>query len=273
MVALQTANESYLIPPEEIARDITSSIYPQVAEQNRLYLPRFHSVSRFCRDNLNQLLSAAESPYVTEIIAANPDLKEAIEKAQQPRFKRILEMRARLGNFIHSTIPKLDTTEEPELWGQAEQSITNYRAWKRIHNVQYTIAQEQCIFSKKLQFAGTPDFIGIVDGISTIIDYKIGNTVHPVNQQQVQAYGMLVAEEMGFVAQRVCILLLPTTKDSGPQFIEYTLQPEKIEEVHKLVEVWHEYIPNPELLHHIVPPKRYAPDYRKSSNKQRDQVV
>lgn len=275
MVALNLTNEAYLVPPEDIALRIKHSTYPQVAEQDEGKLPRFHSVSNFCRESLNQLLHAADSPYKEEIIAANPDLAEEINKASKPHFRRSLEHRSAVGDFVHSTIPKLGTPEEPELWGQAERSIENYRKWQKIHNVQYTLAQEQRIFSKKLQFAGTPDFIGIVDGIPTIIDYKIGSKVHRVNQLQVQAYGMLVEQEIGFTAKRVCILLLPTGKDSAPSFIEYTLETSKAEMVHALTEAWHEYVEHPERLHADVPINLYKPISFKVKKNNRDtaQVV
>lgn len=105
------------------------------------------------------------------------------------------------------------------------------------------------MYSHRLGFSGTPDFVGIVDGIPTIIDYKIGSKVNRVNQLQIQSYAMLVQEVMNITIKRVCILLLSTSQKASPQFVEYAIDPQLQERVRELVAQWHTTIINPQTLH------------------------
>lgn len=126
-----------LIPSQMIADRIYNHPYPQVTHTDAGTLPRWHSVAAFSKWSLAQILLAAQCPNVAEIIKEQPSrLGKQIEEARDPHYEAMLEIRSKIGNFVHDTIPKLGTPAEPVLWGMGKICIDHFKKWQGIHSIE-----------------------------------------------------------------------------------------------------------------------------------------
>lgn len=73
------------------------------------------------------------------------------------------------------------------------------------------IQSEQSIASDKYKYAGTLDFVGIINGERWLIDFKTSNAIHYSHQLQVLAYKQAYEESYDVKIDRVGILRLGTT--------------------------------------------------------------
>ena len=72
----------------------------------------------------------------------------------------------------------------------AENAFIKYLEWERGHEVEPLIVEKPLV-SEEHNFGGTPDFIGRVDGVMTLMDYKTGKAIYDDFWYQLGGYWTL----------------------------------------------------------------------------------
>lgn len=67
------------------------------------------------------------------------------------------------------------------------EKLVNFREWFKYHRIE-TIATETIVWHDQLKVAGTVDFVGRLNGIVTLFDWKTGNNIYESSAIQVSAY-------------------------------------------------------------------------------------
>ena len=91
----------------------------------------------------------------------------------------------------------------------AENCYLSFCEWRKGHKIE-PIALERVMVSELYRYGGTPDFIGLVDGVVEIIEFKTGG-IWPEHFGQLSAYAQLAIEN-GIVSapvQRFRVLSIP----------------------------------------------------------------
>lgn len=74
----------------------------------------------------------------------------------------------------------------------AENCYLSFCEWRKHHTLE-PVALERVMVSELYRYGGTPDFIGLVDGIAEIIEFKTGG-IWPEHFMQLAAYAQLAIE-------------------------------------------------------------------------------
>lgn len=106
-----------------------------------------------------------------------------------------------------------------ELVDKAENSFLSYLAWEKQHKIE-PILCEAPLVSNLHGYGGTVDMLALVDGVSTIVDYKTGKAIYPEHLYQVAAYRQLLEENGHFVAN---VRILQIGRDETEGFSEKVL--------------------------------------------------
>ena len=89
---------------------------------------------------------------------------------------------------------------------RAENCFLKYLEWEKQHKLE-PILIEKSLVSKRHRFGGTLDFYGNIDGILTLIDFKTGKAIYPVEHFcQIAAYNILLVENGYEKPRDFCIL-------------------------------------------------------------------
>ncbi len=107
----------------------------------------------------------------------------------------------------------------PQVVDLAENSYISYLNWRKAHKVE-PILCEQPLVSAVHRFGGTPDFIGTVDGMLEIGDFKSGSGIYAEHFHQVAGGYLLLAEEHGYKVEQVRLIRIPRDETEG--FEEHT---------------------------------------------------
>lgn len=101
-----------------------------------------------------------------------------------------------IGIFLHKWIEKYIKGESPgtPINPKLRESVLKFLIWVKEHKVKFLLS-EQVIFSKKYQYAGTTDFICIIDGKIYIGDLKTSSGIYPEMLIQTSAYRFARMEE------------------------------------------------------------------------------
>jgi hypothetical protein len=83
------------------------------------------------------------------------------------------------------------TKHEIEL---AENAFLSYLEWKKGHTLE-PLYIETPMVSEASGFGGTPDFVGLLDGKATVLDFKTSKDIYPEHMHQVAAYWGLVDDQ------------------------------------------------------------------------------
>lgn len=104
---------------------------------------------------------------------------------------------ADIGKLAHRMIldhlrgDKTDTAHyTPAQIDLAENAFLKYLEWERQHKVEPMLVETPMV-SLTHGFGGTPDFIGKVDGVLTLMDYKTGKGIYPEYFYQLGGYSLL----------------------------------------------------------------------------------
>lgn len=160
----------------------------------------------------------------------NPDAKDRYtwngEKAASvtevighfyPPFKGYTEFHASRGSAVHAGTAIIDAGSEIELETIDRAIIPYLEAYKRfLEECQFqSIHIEKSLYSPSLRVAGTPDRIGYLVGLPTILDIKTGVKAewHPL---QTAAYQYLANENRIVTVKRVALYL----RESGKYSLE-----------------------------------------------------
>ena len=80
-----------------------------------------------------------------------------------------------------------------EVINRAETAFLKYLEWEGQHRVEPQIVEEPLV-SEIHRFGGTPDFLGMVDGKLTLIDFKSSKAIYDDYFYQLAAYAILHGE-------------------------------------------------------------------------------
>jgi hypothetical protein len=103
------------------------------------------------------------------------------------------------GRAVHACCAMIARGQEFEHDPQIVGQVTAARLWFA-HVKPVIVVVEKPMFSRRYQFAGTPDLVCEIDGALTVVDFKasVGASV----KYQTGAYGLLYAEHAGGKAPR-----------------------------------------------------------------------
>lgn len=105
-----------------------------------------------------------------------------------------------------------DAGEEPRLPDAAQWAVEAYKDWAKAVNL-LPIAIERPIFCAACGFAGTMDLYGEVRDVLTVLDWKTGKAIYPVEHYLQNVAYRHAAKRCGFVADQGVILRLPKVVD------------------------------------------------------------
>ena len=146
---------------------------------------------------------------------------------------------ARAGTAAHEMIlariggpPANTANHEKDAVSAARVSYHHARSWIGDHTFQ-PIAVETAIVSSKMGYGGTPDWYGLLDGISTVLDIKTGG-LHAEQLVQAAAYRLLLVEA-GHKVDRLLLLRAPRTMSGHAE----TMQRVGQEAIGHYTRAWH----------------------------------
>ncbi len=122
-----------------------------------------------------------------------------------------------LGHYLiqcHLKGDKPDLDEySPELIDLAENSFLSYLEWEKQHTL-LTIDCEAMLVSEQHRYGGQVDWIGQLDGVPCIMDFKTGKKIYDDHLVQVSAYWHLAVENKLRVHE-ARILQIGRSEDEG----------------------------------------------------------
>lgn len=134
---------------------------------------------------------------------------------------------AQIGTLAHAMImadlknEQTDASEYSlEQIFKAENSYLSWLEWRRDKKIDPVLI-ETPLTSEQYQFGGTPDFLGLIDGVMTLADYKTGGIWREAYIQTV-AYRQLAIDNGYPPANKILILGIPRTEDEKFQEVSYT---------------------------------------------------
>ncbi|MCB1198843.1 MAG: hypothetical protein KDK51_10750 [Deltaproteobacteria bacterium] len=121
-----------------------------------------------------------------------------LEMQSKGQFDAVMKNAGDTGTQVHQCIENHQKgIELPEVNEKANNAFCNYLAAEVRHTIQKPKYSEVTVYSKKYGYAGTMDYVGVIDGQLTVCDWKSGKFSFK-NGFQVAAYRM-AAIEMGLI--------------------------------------------------------------------------
>lgn len=93
-----------------------------------------------------------------------------------------------LGQPAESVLDELDS----DIRSLAENCYLSFCEWRKGHNL-VPIMLETPLVSEEWRYGGTPDYVGLVDGVVELVDFKTGG-IWPEHFIQLAAYARLLVE-------------------------------------------------------------------------------
>ena len=132
---------------------------------------------------------------------------------------KVRDKAADIGTIVHYLIECHFKGIEPDLSeyapadvDKAENCFLNYLEWEKNH-VQEVWYSELQLVSETYRYGGTIDFVGLIDGVPSLLDFKSSSGVWPEYKIQVAAYQNLYFEHSGFVKSKLQGHLLQLDKN------------------------------------------------------------
>lgn len=113
----------------------------------------------------------------------------------------------------------------PNQISQAENCLLSYYEWRKKRKL-VPVFTERMLVHEELNYGGTPDYYGEVDGVLSLIDYKTGKGIYAEYFIQVAAYVELI-KNAGHKVDDVRILSIPRSEDES--FTEKIITPKQID--------------------------------------------
>jgi len=131
-----------------------------------------------------------------------------------------MQERAGIGTLSHKMISDHLLEEETNTSDytqnqieEARNSFQSFLSWEEQHALVPSLIEQPQI-SEKHKFGGTPDFLGLVDGVATLLDFKTSAGVYEGMLIQGGVYRHLL-EENGYKVSTIKILSVPTSKGTS----------------------------------------------------------
>lgn len=86
-------------------------------------------------------------------------------------------------------------TLPPLVTDQAKAGAAAFEQWMGEHSIQ-PVCAERRVFSREHWFAGTCDFVGVIDGELAALDFKTSSGIYPEHWLQLAAYSIALREEV-----------------------------------------------------------------------------
>ncbi len=116
---------------------------------------------------------------------------------------KVRDQAADVGSLVHALIEAHFKGTEVDLSEYSEQNInkaktcfSNFLKWKENH-IQEVWYSELQLVSETYRYGGTIDFVGLIDGVPSLLDFKSSSGVWPEYKIQVAAYQNLYFEYSG----------------------------------------------------------------------------
>jgi hypothetical protein len=127
--------------------------------------------------------------------------------------------------YIIDQAPHLDIAQEdrinknqytPEQVEKAENAFNAFMQWSDKHNPDYTDERTETeikMISPWWNYGGTIDFLVVLDGVLSLVDFKTSNAVYADHKIQLAAYQNMVRENLGI--EEIPTHLLRISKDDN----------------------------------------------------------
>jgi len=119
---------------------------------------------------------------------------------------------AMIAHFLGGPEPDLDDYSKHQI-DRAENSVLSFHEWAKGKTLK-TFHSERQMVSEQLRYGGTCDWIGEIDGVTTLLDLKTGKAIYDEMLYQVAAYWGLTQEEHQGVKE-IRILQVGRSEDEG----------------------------------------------------------
>lgn len=127
-----------------------------------------------------------------------------------------MELAALRGTAVHTAAEQLDTTGGASIEEDYAPYLTAYRDFLTAHDIAWSLV-EKPLYHPQLQYAGTIDRYGTVDGKWMLVDLKTTYTLNkPLCRAQLNFYRLLLIAH-GLPVERMAILHL--RKDKPPRLV------------------------------------------------------
>lgn len=98
---------------------------------------------------------------------------------------------------------------------KAENCLLSFYEWEKHHKVEPLLV-EKALISERHRFGGTVDFIGDIDGVRTLMDFKTGKAIYDEFFYQLAGYS-IAAEENGLNSAEHRILRIGREESEGSE--------------------------------------------------------
>ena len=136
--------------------------------------------------------------------------------------QRYLDPLAGVGTLTHARIlaevsgqPFSEDISEysPKEVDLSDNAMLKWYEWRKGHTFERFIACEAPLVSERHRYGGTADYVGQMDGILTLCDYKTGSGIYSDMVIQLAAYRNLIEECLGVTVQRAMIVNIGRSED------------------------------------------------------------
>ena len=133
---------------------------------------------------------------------------------------------AREGTQVHEAIEKMLAGEEINWINDKGNASYNLQVWQMILKAfdffntykPKTTATELFLWSDKYRYAGATDWLGEIDGVTWLLDFKTSNHISKSYDLQLAAYAKALEECKGIKVYQAGVLLLQTSTRKASKF-------------------------------------------------------
>jgi hypothetical protein len=119
---------------------------------------------------------------------------------------------AMIAHHLGGPAPDLDDYSKNQI-SRAENSVLSFHEWAKGRKL-VTFHSERLMVSEELCYGGQADWIGEIDGVTTLLDLKTGKAIYDEMLYQVAAYWNLAEEERQGIKE-IRILQVGRSEDEG----------------------------------------------------------
>jgi hypothetical protein len=142
-------------------------------------------------------------------------------------YRKFRDDKAAIGTLAHDLVlahlkkEKAGTSDYSQKQiDQAENSFLSYLEWEKGKEIEPMFLEEPMV-SELFRYGGTPDFVGMIDNVFTIMDLKTGG-IYDEHYYQICGYDFLQYEKTKELAQQGIILSIPRSEDESFQVQKIT---------------------------------------------------
>jgi hypothetical protein len=152
-----------------------------------------------------------------------PGVNEILkEEGIAPDFSNVpdIQWHCDLGTYTHNAIRMFfdNTLDESTLAGPVADLFAGFKKFQSEHNL-IPDQVEKLMYSTAWNFAGEPDWVGSMDGVQTLIDWKKSASIYPAYLLTIPAYALLLAEAGTPVKKGIIVKLKPNNYEIVPMDI------------------------------------------------------